>query len=1168
MANGVQLATAYISLNVRTEGIKRQVESALAGAGSSGRQAGTAIGSNIISGIREHMSGGKVGAIFAPIAVTGVRWAASTGKAIGTALRTAIVSSISLGVGAALLGATAALTAGLDRLKTIQRAQVQLSLTLPPQEIKRVTKDIQDVVKGTPIALDEALQAVPRALSAGIKPGKELNQYIQNIADAAASSGGQAGFGQIDIIFSQILGKGKLMGEELMQLTENGVDLRNALKNTFNWDDKKLNSMVAKGKVGMKEIQQAVEATWGKDGGLSKQMGNTFDGAMGNLKASVARLGANVLGLIFGDPNNPDDPLRGAIDGVTTFTQKIDAMGKWVADNRENIRGYFTGAKDTATSFIGKVKEVVDWFKRMWQGAQDFGSKVGGAFDKAKDAIGRVKTSLTSIFDDVKKKFDSVFGPDGWFAKQFDRLAGIVDKVRDVLGLGPATANAATTPTNTGPSAPSALPGGGMRGSFGGSGGSGMSTSGQLSTGGGGGVVGPFPIAEFGKTGKAGASAAMPGGGVIKSAGTPYGLPAGTDTGGYGNPAAQKIFPPWVFQLGERFGVKPSTYSGHQEGTGTNRGIDWVGTVEQMQAFADALIKLNPPGLEQVIWQNPNTGKRVGKDPGDRGKDQSIDDYYRDDWAGHMDHVHTRFSQNLDLSGFASGGGVWGAGTGTSDSIPAMLSNGEHVLTAADVKKMGGQQGVYAFRQMLQAGMIPGFAPGGAVDPSVVDSAQNNLADLNNQYQVLQAQLNEAIQSGEATPSQMLDLQNKLDKTKRDLNNAAADLPIIMGGGTPPDRSKQNRVYDVTDELEMLQQQLADQKEAGQEIPYSQQLQQNYQLESLKKERGQAIADLQGTGQGKDYGAEFVRSLGFIPASAGSTSVAGTSSLAGFIDMGNSVVSGVIDTGVNLANQAVSAAITAGVAAGSFGGASAAAPLASMAASYGIQLAGNQAKRISSYWFGLAGIGADALQEQLFPFGSPRWLGYDYGNFAPQIGIQDAALGTLEAMGSDAIAKHFAGQAGQGNIPADPTAGTNTAPSGPSTGSMQMTAPGAVAKAQVGAPNTLNNQGQFNLDPFSLNNPNGAGGAGGGGSWAKGGAVGIYDNGGVLKPGQLAFNASRTPESILTKQQWNAMAANASTRAKDSAPLVQNLYAQDMQDAIRQLEKVKRRDMMQYAGRP
>jgi hypothetical protein len=471
----------------------------------------------------------------------------------------------------------------------------------------------------------------------------------------------------------------------------------------------------------------------------------------------------------------------------------------------------------------------------------------------------------------------------------------------------------------------------------------------------------------------------------------------------------------------------------------------------------------------------------------------------------------------------------------------------------------------------LQAGLIPGFAPGGGVgpvDPSVIQQAQDNLANLNNAYAVAQAQMNEVIQKGDATPSEILRAQQNLSKTKREVENAQADLPVIMGGGTPPDRSKQNRVYDVTDQLASLQQQLADQQEAGAEVPYSQQLQQNYQLESLKRERGQAVADLQGTGQGKDYGGEFVRSLGFIPATAGSSTVAGTSSLAGFINMGNSVVSGVIDTGVNLANQAVSAAIAAGATAGSFGAGAAAAPVAQMAASYGIQLAGNQAKRISSYWFGLAGIGADALQEQLFPFGAPRFLGYDYGNYAPQLGIQDAALGTLEQMGSDAITKHFSGQGGNPVIPDDPTAGANTAPSGPSAAA--PTPPPAPTPApqnqqllQPGDPGFYTSP--MVPDPF---NPNGAGGGGGGGSWARGGAIGVYDNGGVLKPGQLAFNASRTPESILTKQQWNAMAANASSQPKDSAPLVQNLYAQDMQDAIRQLEKVKRRDMMQYSGRP
>lgn len=62
----------------------------------------------------------------------------------------------------------------------------------------------------------------------------------------------------------------------------------------------------------------------------------------------------------------------------------------------------------------------------------------------------------------------------------------------------------------------------------------------------------------------------------------------------------------------------------------------------------------------------------------------------------------------------AGGGSVVGPGTATSDSIPAMLSNGEHVLTASDVAKMGGQAGVYSFRSALQNGLLQ-FADGGAV---------------------------------------------------------------------------------------------------------------------------------------------------------------------------------------------------------------------------------------------------------------------------------------------------------------------------------------------------------------------------------------------------------------------------------------------------------------------
>jgi hypothetical protein len=50
----------------------------------------------------------------------------------------------------------------------------------------------------------------------------------------------------------------------------------------------------------------------------------------------------------------------------------------------------------------------------------------------------------------------------------------------------------------------------------------------------------------------------------------------------------------------------------------------------------------------------------------------------------------TALAQGLaQAGGLASGGPVKGSGTGTSDSIPALLSNGEYVLKAAAAKKIG-----------------------------------------------------------------------------------------------------------------------------------------------------------------------------------------------------------------------------------------------------------------------------------------------------------------------------------------------------------------------------------------------------------------------------------------------------------------------------------------------
>lgn len=130
-----------------------------------------------------------------------------------------------------------------------------------------------------------------------------------------------------------------------------------------------------------------------------------------------------------------------------------------------------------------------------------------------------------------------------------------------------------------------------------------------------------------------------------------YGLPRGTRIT-YGAPG----FPQWVYDLGKAFSLKASTYPGHQEShrneagfapnpAGLNRGIDWSGSVLDMQRFAEYCLSIRQH-LEQVIWQNPNTGHRVGVAG---GKDVSGTAYYNADYAGHRDHVHTRQSAPIPL---------------------------------------------------------------------------------------------------------------------------------------------------------------------------------------------------------------------------------------------------------------------------------------------------------------------------------------------------------------------------------------------------------------------------------------------------------------------------------------------------------------------------------------
>lgn len=165
----------------------------------------------------------------------------------------------------------------------------------------------------------------------------------------------------------------------------------------------------------------------------------------------------------------------------------------------------------------------------------------------------------------------------------------------------------------------------------------------------------------------------VPGSGPVGNG--PLGVPQGSHKfaaggdGAYGLPKGSAIsygsqgFPSWVYQVADTFGMEASTYSGHQEGSGQNRGIDWRPKglswsspegAARMQRFAEYLRATG--AMEQVIYQNAITGTRVGAaggKPVGPGTDQP--QYYANDWAGHRDHIHTRQSRPIPLPGGRQG---------------------------------------------------------------------------------------------------------------------------------------------------------------------------------------------------------------------------------------------------------------------------------------------------------------------------------------------------------------------------------------------------------------------------------------------------------------------------------------------------------------------------------
>lgn len=363
--------------------------------------------------------------------------AEKSGKEMGGKLSTGISRTLkgaAIGVGTTAGGLIAAgLTKGFGRLQAIEGAQSKLSgLGNSAETVAGVMDNALNSVKGTAHGLGEAASVSASLVASGIKPGQELEQTLKTVGDTAAIAG--RSMEDVGLIFGSVAARGKLQGDDMLQLMSSGIPVLQLLADELNVTSAEVSDMVSEGKVDFATFEKAMREGMG---GAALEMGDTFSGAVANMGAAAGRVGATALKPFFGLAKDGAGSVTNALDGLNTKLGPI--MGNletWLTDRGVPALKEFgssliaLGQTDTAHRVINETKDAV---AQLWSAGEKLLPTVVslmGTLGKASAALG---VSAWQIFVSTLQTAGSVL----------EAVAGPLGSVSDFLAEHPGLVTAA-----------------------------------------------------------------------------------------------------------------------------------------------------------------------------------------------------------------------------------------------------------------------------------------------------------------------------------------------------------------------------------------------------------------------------------------------------------------------------------------------------------------------------------------------------------------------------------------------------------------------------------------------------------------------------------------------------------------------------------------------------
>lgn len=353
------------------------------------------------------------------------------------------------GAGALAGGAAAAGTIGFGvKLNAdVEIYKNSLKVILKDQaKANKLFKELQKIDLDLPVDIGMLAENAQKLAGAGFDPSK-IGGMLRTVADAAAISpvGTEEGSARIVKALTQIRAKRDLQMEDLNQLSELGIPVRQLINDQFGMTAQQVGDKVRSGEMSIDDVLEQILESFDKMfGGALEERAKTFYGAIDQIADRFRAFSRDISTPIF-------DKLKGALERVTeamksedfqNFTLELTTSMRELAEIASKAADAIKYLYNIADEASGKGKEGPGFLSTMV-----FGSAAAGAIKNIGDQVpgqsttGKVNFGLGAanvaieeglITSGINKLVGKAFGAAGYanIEKMFNKVSNIDNPTR------------------------------------------------------------------------------------------------------------------------------------------------------------------------------------------------------------------------------------------------------------------------------------------------------------------------------------------------------------------------------------------------------------------------------------------------------------------------------------------------------------------------------------------------------------------------------------------------------------------------------------------------------------------------------------------------------------------------------------------------------------------